>query len=200
MFSQKGGSGKSTASIHIGVAAAEQFKTAMLDADKQGTLTKWAERRENPEPAVVPAAPANIAEILTAAEAEGIEVAIVDCPPHIVAGAVELVQVADLVVVPVQPTFPDMEALPQALSVIEAAGKPFVFLVSRAQSKAPETAAAIEALSAVADVCPTHFHDRRAFHRALMSGHAAIEFNKKQGGAAAQEAREAFAWLMEKVQ
>lgn len=200
VFSQKGGSGKSTLAIHVGVAASARYRTALFDTDKQGTTSKWAARRESPEPAVVEASPATIGELLASAEAEGIELAIVDCPPHIVAGAAELVSVADLVVVPVQPTFPDMEALDQALAVVAAAGKPFVFVVSRAPSKAPETAAAVAQLEAVAEVCPTYFHDRRAFSRALMSGQSVTEFNRKQGGVAAEEASAVFAWLMEKMQ
>ena len=85
----------------------------------------WASGRESAVPAVVPATPGNIRDVLRAAAAEGYELAIVDCPPHIVAGAAELVGVADLVVVPVQPSFPDLSALSQAVAVIQAAGKPF---------------------------------------------------------------------------
>jgi chromosome partitioning protein len=200
VFSQKGGSGKSTVSIHVSVEASKTQKTALIDADGQGTGQAWASGRANDEPAVVAGSPSNIHALLESAEADGYELAIVDCPPHIVAGAAELVSVADLVVVPVQPTFPDMAALNKALSVITAAGKPFVFVLNRADKRSPETKDALSTLAEVAPVCPEYFGDRVAFGRALSSGLAVSEFTSNVDDKAASEARAVYQWLMEKMQ
>lgn len=200
MFSQKGGSGKSTLGIHVSVEASKTLKTALIDADGQGTGQAWASGRAADEPAVVAGAPSNIHALLESAEAEGYELAIVDCPPHIVAGAAQLVSVADLVVVPVQPTFPDMAALNKALSVITAAGKPFVFVLNRADKRSPETKDAVATLSEVAPVCPEYFGDRVAFGRALSSGLAVCEFTSNADDKAASEARAVYQWIMEKMQ
>jgi chromosome partitioning protein len=199
VFSQKGGSGKSTAAIHLSVEASNQYKTALIDADGQGTGQAWASGREKDEPAVVPGSPSNIRELLESAEAEGYELAFVDCPPHIVAGAAELVGVADLVVVPVQPTFPDMAALNAALSVVTAAGKPFVFVLNRADKTAPETSEAIDTLKEIAPVCAAMFADRRAYARALSSGRAVTETRTKREQDARDEARAVYQWLMERL-
>ncbi|SEF14473.1 MULTISPECIES: ParA family protein [Pseudomonadota] len=200
VFSQKGGSGKSTIGIHVSVEASKSQKTALIDADGQGTGQAWASGRAKDEPAVVAGAPSNIRDLLASAEAEGYELAIVDCPPHINAGASELVSVADLVVVPVQPTFPDMAALNRALSVISAAGRPFVFVLNRADKRSPETRDAIETLSRVGPVCPEYFGDRKAFGRALSSGLAVCEFTSNPDDKAASEARAVYQWLMESMQ
>lgn len=200
VFSQKGGSGKSTIGIHVSVEASKSRRTALIDADGQGTCQAWARGRNKDEPAVVAGVPSTIRELLASAQVDGYELAIVDCPPHVVAGAAELVGVADLVVVPVQPTFPDMAALNAALSVIHAAGKPFVFVLNRANARSPETRDAIDTLSAVAPVCPTFFGDRRAFGRALSSGLAVSEFTSNPDDKAASEVRAVYQWLMEKMQ
>jgi chromosome partitioning protein len=200
VFGQKGGSGKSTLAIHLSVEASREHKTALIDADGQGTGQAWASGRDADEPAVVPGAPSNIRELLADAEAEGYELAFVDCPPHVVAGAAELVSVADLVVVPVQPTFPDMAALNAALAVVSAAGKPFVFVLNRADKLAPETREAADKLAEIAPVCPAQFADRKAYQRALSSGRAVSETKTKREQDARDEAKAVYQWLMEKAQ
>src|SRR5450759_5105985 len=50
---QKGGSGKSTLAIGIAVAAIEAGESVfLLEADRQGTISKWGARRSNPEPGI----------------------------------------------------------------------------------------------------------------------------------------------------
>ncbi|WP_167444681.1 ParA family protein [Paraburkholderia bryophila] len=198
VFSQKGGSGKSTTAIHLAVEASTAHKTALIDADGQGTGTAWAGGRTSEEPAVVPGAPSTIVDLLASAESEGFELVFVDCPPHIVAGAVELASVADLVVVPVQPTFPDLAALNAALSVVVAAGKPFVFVLTRADNSA-ETREAIDKLAEVAPVCPTIISDRKAYQRALTTGSAVSETTTKRDAPARAETKAVYQWLMEKI-
>ena len=59
VFSNKGGSGKTTLAVHnIALAYAKLAKTALLDVDAQGTATEWLKRRstELRSPLVVPCA------------------------------------------------------------------------------------------------------------------------------------------------
>jgi chromosome partitioning protein len=199
VFSQKGGGGKSTIAIHVSVVAGAHQKTALIDADPQGTSRAWANGREKESPAIVEGSPANIVQLLNSAEASGYELAIIDCPPHVAASAAVLVSAADLVVVPVQPSFPDLAALGQALAVIEAAGKPFVFVLNRTRHRAKESTAAMRKLEEVGKVCPTFFSDRVAFSRALISGLAVTEFTSDLDDKAAAEAVAVYEWLMEQM-
>ena len=41
VFSQKGGSGKSTVAIHLAVMAARGHRVLLVDADPQGTVAAW---------------------------------------------------------------------------------------------------------------------------------------------------------------
>ena len=46
LVTQKGGSGKSTLAVGLAVAAMEHGeRVAVLEADPQGTIAKWKERR-----------------------------------------------------------------------------------------------------------------------------------------------------------
>ncbi len=45
---QKGGAGKTNAAVHLaGTAVRRQFKTLLIDADKQGTATRWVAQAED---------------------------------------------------------------------------------------------------------------------------------------------------------
>src|SRR5258705_10509980 len=74
LVTQKGGSGKSTLAVGLAVAAMENGeRVAFVEADPQGTISKWKERRGNPFPRVVRGAvPAGIDEVLVRLEANGI--------------------------------------------------------------------------------------------------------------------------------
>jgi chromosome partitioning protein len=195
VFSQKGGSGKSTLSIHVAVEASRAGrKVALIDADPQGTAAAWAGTRDKSAPTVVRGDALNIRDLIEAASNDGFDLVVIDCPPHIGVGASELVATADVVVVPVQASFPDMAALQSALTVIQAAGKPFVFVVNRAGVRSPETREAVAMLSPIAPVCPTVIHDRAPYRRALSSGLAVSEFTSHKH-TANQETSALFRWL-----
>lgn len=175
VFSQKGGSGKSTLAIHLSVLAARGRKVLLVDADPQGTVTAWAETRQQPNPMVVRAEPSSIAEIVRSATAEHFDRILVDCPPHAVAGTAALLRAADHVVIPVQPSMPDVVATRRTVALTSAAGKPHSFVINRAPARAPEVQQAIDALTPAGPVAPVTIGDRRAFSRALTDGLAVCE-------------------------
>src|ERR1700752_1503907 len=80
LVTQKGGSGKSTLAVGLAVAAMENGeRVAVIEADPQGTITKWRERRVNPNPRVdrIPH-PSDLDQALSHLKADGIWLAIVD--------------------------------------------------------------------------------------------------------------------------
>src|SRR2546430_10135175 len=78
LVTQKGGSGKSTLAVGLAVAAIENGeRVAFLEADPQGTISKWKERRQNPYPRVERVAdPAELERVLSRLEAAGISRAV----------------------------------------------------------------------------------------------------------------------------
>ncbi len=102
LVTQKGGSGKSTLAVGLAVAAMENGeRVAFVEADPQGTISKWKERRGNPFPRVVRVAdPAEIERALVRLEAEGIWLAIIDTAATNNALATHAITKADLCLIP----------------------------------------------------------------------------------------------------
>lgn len=197
-FSQKGGSGKSTLAIHAAVAASVQTQTILIDCDPQETSATWAQGRHQARPAVARATPANIHDVLAAAKAQGYAMALMDCPPHAISGVVDLIACADYVVIPVQPTMPDLAAASRAMAMVQAQNKPYAFVINRAPYRAPEIAQTRAALAPGGEVCPTVISDRRAYSRALTDSVAVTEF-ENEDGKAAQEVMQLWSWIEEKI-
>ena len=194
VFAQKGGAGKSTLALHLAVAAGQKHRVLLVDADPQGTVQAWSRERSAVAPLVARADPGCIADVLRAANDEGIGLAILDCPPHAAPGIHALLAASDHVVVPVQPTMPDLAALERTVTMVRAAGKPFSFVVNRAPARAAEVAEAMAVLATGGSVAPTAIGDRRAFARALISGAAVTEFAPPRAKAN-QEIQALWAWL-----
>jgi chromosome partitioning protein len=81
--SQKGGSGKTTLACHIAVAAYEAGqRVVVIDTDPQQSATGWGQAREAAEPVIATVSVSDLARVLAAAEAERIDLAIIDSAPH----------------------------------------------------------------------------------------------------------------------
>lgn len=197
-FNSKGGAGKSTLAVHVGVAASFNRRVVLLDADPQGTLRAWSRVRELDAPTVNVVSAASLAHDLETLAAQGVELAVIDCPPYITAQSGVLASLADFVVVPTQPTMPDISGCAHAVEIIKATGKPFAFIINRAPARAPEVGQAIEALGQWGEVCPIVVGDRRSFSRALASGQSVLEFDGDS--AAAKEAGDVCAWILSKIE
>jgi len=193
-FSQKGGSGKTTLAIHAAVVAQESGqRVVLIDCDPQESAARWGISRDQATPFVAKANPSDIDQVLAAAENDGYTLAILDCPPHMTAGAAQLVATADYVVIPCQPTALDVSAVASAVLVVKASSKPFAFAINRAPYRAPENQETQETLKNQGTVCPILISERRAFARALTGGLAVTEFDTK--GKGAEEIRAFWQWM-----
>ena len=196
--STKGGCGKSTLAIHLSVAAACTHQVLLVDADPQGTVSTWGATRSSDLPVVVKANPSNISEIVDAAREEGFTLVVIDCPPHAIAGTADLLAVADHVVIPCQPTMPDISATQQAVMLVVASGKPYSLVINRAPARAAEVAQTQMALAGAGDVSPVVIGDRRAFSRALTDSLAVTEM--ANGEKASYEIFQYWNWLYQHTQ
>ena len=78
----KGGTGKTTLTLHLAVAAAELGHVAVLDLDPQQSAAKWGDRRAAPEPVVLAVAPSRLHQELERVAGAGAAVAYLDAPPR----------------------------------------------------------------------------------------------------------------------
>ena len=147
-LSQKGGSGKTTLSVHTAVAAeASGERVCVIDADPQESATAWAGAREAQTPIVATAQAGDLEAALKAAKGEGMSLVVVDSPPHAAPAASQIARRSELVLIPVRPSAFDLAAVPAAVEIVRAAKVRGAFILSACPFRAPEigeTRAALE--------------------------------------------------------
>lgn len=185
----KGGSGKTTVTAHLAVAA-EQLghgPIVVIDTDPQGTLSTWWQARAAGTPKL--AQVESIGELSATLDnlaQMGFVYAFIDTPPALSDRNRETLTLADLVVIPTRPSPNDLWAVGKTLDLL--AGKPFVFALTQAKSTARITMQSIDALSEIGHVLPSVIHDRVDYAAAMTDGRTAIELRPK--GPAALESVE----------
>ena len=133
VFSNKGGTGKTTVAVHLAIAYAQKASTALLDVDPQGTAAEWNRRRpaDLKNPLAVPCAGRDAAKrALELARQDGVENVILDLPPHSSAQVAWLLSEADLIIVPTRPTATDLVTLQQTVDLVHAAKRRSGFVLN----------------------------------------------------------------------
>ena len=194
-LSQKGGSGKTTLSVHTAVTAQENGeRVVVIDTDPQQSAITWASARESDSPPVASISAAEIDKVLDAARQERMSLAVVDTAPHATPEASRIAQIADLIAIPVRPSAFDIAAAGNAVEIARAAGTKTVFVLSACPFRSPEIAETREVLAGYGlPIAPVDITERRAFARAVASGRAVTEF--ESDGKAAEEIRALWEWL-----
>lgn len=187
---QKGGSGKSTLVTHLAVAAerAGDGPVVITDTDPQGTTADWFNAREAPSPGYVPATMGSLAEKIGALSDAGAKWLLVDTAPAINERNADLLRLADLVIVPLCASPNDLRALAKTLPILEAAGKPFVFALTRVNPQAKLTVQTVMTLSEHGPVVQPALRERVGYPVSMIDGRTAQELDPK--GPAGKEIEE----------
>lgn len=137
---QKGGSGKTTLAVNLGIAMRAQGKTvAFIDLDPQGSLGRWFMTRAESDPALIQGM-----EFATSS-AWGIayevrklmghfDIVIIDTPPKADSDLRPALRVADLVVVPVAVSHVDLWATEGVLDLANRENRPTLLVMNRTRS------------------------------------------------------------------
>ena len=110
--SSKGGVGKTTVATHLAAQAAlSGQRTVLIDADPQGSSTRWAERRAGLDSAVLPIDGSSRHKTAWKSVPDGTGRIVIDAPAGAHPDALETyLEHADAVVVPVLPSSLDIDA------------------------------------------------------------------------------------------
>jgi chromosome partitioning protein len=186
--SRKGGAGKTTLATVLAVEAERSGPrpVALIDLDPMAGLTAWWNERAADVPVLV-SADGGPAAALAAAKAAGAALVIIDTPPASAAIVVDAVKLADLVLVPVQPSPHDLRAVGATVEIARRARRPVVFVVNRTKPRVRMTGEAAIALSQHGTVAPAMLADRTAYAAAGIDGRTAPEL-EPDGTAAAEVA------------
>lgn len=180
---QKGGSGKTTLAAHLAVALARHSgePVAMLDVDPQGSLGTWFEAREE-----------RLGEDNTGLEfrtasgwgarrearslAKSHGYVLIDTPPKTDTDAKPAIDVADFVVVPIQPTPVDLWATSQTIQLADREGTPALLVLNRVPPRATLTGETADAIAASGyEALTARLGNRTVFASAMGKGLTAIE-------------------------
>lgn len=124
---QKGGVGKTTLSVNLGVEFwRRRFRTLVIDADPQGSAVEYAANAPEDSPFPIPVI--NLAhsgnklaqEVMR--HADNYDLIVIDCPPHKTSPqTLAAITASDLVVLPLYPSWLDLTATKATLDTFELA-------------------------------------------------------------------------------
>jgi chromosome partitioning protein len=197
--SQKGGSGKTTLCGHLAVEAEATGAgpVALIDTDPQGSLAQWWNAREAKAPHFAKVSVLELRQALQHLSEIGFKLAIIDTPPAITLSIAQVIQHADLVVVPTRPSPHDLRAVGATADMAERSKKPLVFVVNGATQRARITGEAAVALSQHGVVAPAILHHRVDFAASMVDGRTVGEVLPKSPSA--REVSELWAYLQDRL-
>lgn len=177
---QKGGAGKTTLAINLGIAwAAAGHKVAFVDVDPQGSLGMWAALRarlgHGDYPPVIEARGWRVAGELERL-ARDHDVVVVDSPPVVDIDARGVIRAASRVIVPIQPSIMDLWATRATLEIARNERTPALLALNRVPSRSRSADAVIaEAAKLGVPVAATRIGNRVALGAAIQSGAGIVE-------------------------
>ena len=197
---QKGGSGKSTLSASLAVAAqAARERVFLLDLDPQKSLTTWAANRNDENLGVEAITAGKLSTALATLGQANVTLAIIDTPATHSAASEAAMNAADLIVIPVRPTVFDIWASEATWRRAKELGREYVFVLNQCpilheSRRIQEGAAALEALGGLLRPLITARVD---YQEAIRRGMGPTELNPE--GAAAEETRQLWGSLRRRL-
>jgi chromosome partitioning protein len=199
LAARKGGSGKTTLAAHLGVQAelVGHGPVTFIDADPQQSLTAWWNDRQTDSPRLMelPVLGRLPVELGKVRSAPGFVV--VDTPPLDSTMIAPVIDVADLVVIPVKPSPHDLRGVGVTVDMCKKAGRPFVFVVVQAVQRATLTQQAPLILSQFGPVATTIIYNRVDYAGAMTDGRTVQEIDAK--GKAATEIAALWIYLSQQL-
>jgi chromosome partitioning protein len=197
ILAQKGGVGKSMLARSLAVQGLlAGRKTALIDADPQGTVTAWSKRRQLDVPAVVALGASTLAIVLAELQSKGADIVVVDTPPH----AQPIINLAaassDLALIVTGPYPEDLEQVGAVTGIIKNLGKPAAVVLNKTPPRSHALALARSALATFAlPICPTAITQLVTHPYASAEGLTAQE--REPTSKAAVELGEVWKWLIQ---
>jgi chromosome partitioning protein len=175
--SRKGGSGKTTLAGHLAVQAERSGAgpVALVDADPQGSLADWWNKRVAPTPVFVHTSISDLPSDIDRLRDLGIKLLIIDTPPAINTTISDVIRLSDLVVIPSRPSPHDLRSVGATVELVEHLGRSLIFVLNGAAPRAKITSEAVTILSQFGMLAPVIVHQRVDFAASMIDGRTVME-------------------------
>jgi chromosome partitioning protein len=195
LATQKGGSGKSTLAIGLAVAAMDHAqRVGVIEADPQGTISNWGQRRSNSNPRVERAGSSiEIERTLHRFRSAGLTVAVIDTAATDNALTGSCISVADLCLIPARTSPADIEAALPTLNTVRGLNKRFAFVLNQTPARSNRVGEAATALHAAGMLALPYIVQRNDHQDSLGLGLGVTEYDPR--GKAAEEVRGLWRWV-----
>lgn len=193
--SQKGGTGKTTAAVHLATAAAlAGYDAVVIDLDPQGSAATWGDDRGDTAPEVISGQASRLNVLLDSANREGFDLVVIDTGPAADAAARRSAELADLVLIPCRPSAFDLKAIRTTLDLVEATRRPAFVILNAAPIRSRSVEEAREVVEGMGGkVAPVILCQRAAYGHSVIAGQTAQEF--EPDGKAAEEIDALWRWI-----
>lgn len=187
LASQKGGTGKSTLAINLGVLAGGSFEPVVLvDCDAHRGLAQWRLVRAAARPVVAELPRGGVEAVLADCRAAGAGLVVLDTPAGTPAPGgliARAIAAADLVVMPSKAGFLDIMAARPTVEAIRRAGRKGAIVLNEVPPRGSVVEGARTALVGYGlPVCPTAVAHRVAVSYSLLQGQALAEYDPHNRG------------------
>lgn len=172
---QKGGSGKTMLVANLAAWLAAGKTTALLDIDPQHSLVQWHRLRTAHAPAPARITLSDVSGWRLAGELDKLrrehETVLIDTPPVIDSDARRAIRAADLVVIPMQPSAPDLWAAEGTLKIAHEEKRRVCIVLNRVPSAGRQRSTMeAELQERGLTVLPAALGNRAAFSQAFALG------------------------------
>lgn len=197
LLSQKGGSGKTTLSLNLAIAATlKGHSVVVIDLDPQQSAARWVRLRTAEAPVILPGHAPNLTALVERARDGGADLVIIDTAPKSESAALAAAKLADLVLIPCQPS--DLDAVADSVNIAALAKVPAAFVLNNCRASSSLADQAEEALRDYRLVhAPVRIGNRVAFVKSLTEGQGVLEY--EPSGAAAREIKALYAAVAKQV-
>lgn len=194
----KGGSGKTTTSLHLATEATLAGRSAVvIDTDPQGSATLWGKVRRGQAPRVIAKPPSEA--LLAELQADGVELVVIDGSPKVDGANRALAKLASMVLIPSRLGPFDVSAAEATAKLVKSTGTPGAFLLTccPSQHRGRVREAGVELAGNGLPVSPVTLSYAVAFSDSLLTGQTASETHPRS--VAATEAHALYRWISKEL-
>lgn len=179
LITQKGGAGKSTLCQELSVCAEKSgAKVAIIDFDRQQSVSQWGKDRELETPVIIPASDKSLESFITLASEKGYDYLFIDTGGKDDPTVYEGMQHADLCLVPTRARKKDIFPARVNIEASTKLGKDLVFVLNHTPARLRvDLQERARALSSYGVLCPVKIGNRVDFQDADDNGMSVLELN-----------------------